>query len=50
MANGYTFTKGKLAKIKASEAKMTPAQRRSVSKALVDANTAANEPHKKRKG
>lgn len=50
MANGsYTFTKSDLNKIKAKESKMSPEKRRAVSKALVEANTAANTPKKKRK-
>ena len=51
-AKGKTFTKAELARVKASESKMTPAQRRATSKALVEANTAANAPktvHKKKK-
>ena len=44
MANGtFTFTKEEVAKFKAKEAKMTPAQRRAASKALVEANSAANK-------
>lgn len=45
----FTFTKADLAKIKAKEAKMTPAQRRAASKALVESNSAANTPKNKRK-
>ena len=41
-AAGYTITKADAARIKAKDAKMTPAQRRATSKALVEANTAAN--------
>ena len=41
-ANGYTITKADAARLKAKDAKMTPAQRRAVSKGLVEANTAAN--------
>lgn len=41
-AKGKTFTKADLARVKASEATMTPAKRKAVSKALVGANTAAN--------
>lgn len=50
MANtkGYTFTKAELAKIKGSENKMSPAKRRAISKALVEANTAANPKTKKK--
>ena len=40
---GYTITKSDAARLKAKDAKMTPAQKRSVSKAIVDANTAANK-------
>lgn len=49
MAN-YVLTKSEIAKFKAKEAKMTPAQRRAASKAMVEANTAANKLPKKRKG
>lgn len=51
MANSksYTFTKSKLAQMRASEAKMTPKQKKAVSKALVEANTAANTVGKKKK-
>lgn len=49
MAKSFTFTKADLAKIKASEQKMSPTQRRAVSKALVQANSAANTPAKKKK-
>lgn len=45
----FTFTKSEIAKAKAKEARMTPAQRRAASKALVEANTAANKPRKKGK-
>lgn len=41
-AAGYTITKADAARIKAKDAKMTTAQRRATSKALVEANTAAN--------
>lgn len=41
-AKGLTLTKADLARVKANEAKMTGEQRRAVSKALVEANTAAN--------
>lgn len=50
MANSFTFTKSEIAKFKAKEAKMTPAQRKAASKALVEANTQANKLPKKRKG
>lgn len=49
MAKSYTFTKAELNKIKNSEAKASPAKKREISKALVDANSAANTPKKKRK-
>lgn len=53
MAKGFTFTKAEIAKYKEKEAKMTPVQRRAASKALVEANTAANKalstPRKKKK-
>lgn len=42
MASSKTFTKAELAKVKASDATMTPAKRKAVSKALVEANSAAN--------
>lgn len=44
MANNksITFTKADLAKVRASDAKMSAEKRRAISKALVDANTAAN--------
>ena len=45
----YTFTKNSLNKLKTSESKMTPEQKRSVSKAIVNANTEANTPRKKKK-
>jgi len=38
----FTITKAYAAKMKASEAKMSGAKRRAVSKALVEANSAAN--------
>ena len=41
-ANGYTITKADAARLKAKDAKMTPAQRRATSKGIVEANTAAN--------
>ena len=41
-AEGFTFTKEVIEKFKAKEAKMTPEERRAASKALVEANTAAN--------
>lgn len=46
---GYTFTKAELARIKSSESKMTAAQKRAASEALVKANSAANTPKKKKK-
>lgn len=49
-AKSYVLTKADVEKFKAKEAKMTPAQRRAASKDLVEANTAANSPRKKRKG
>ena len=49
MANSFTFTKNDKAKLRAKDAKMTPAQRRSVSKALVEANTSANRMKSKGK-
>ena len=51
MANDkvFTLTKAYLAKVKASDAKMSNAQKRSVSKALVEANTSANVPRKPKK-
>lgn len=51
-AKGITLTKADFDKIRARDAMMTPAQRRATSKALVEANTAANAPkrvHKKKK-
>ncbi len=42
MDNSYTLTKEEIEKFKAKEARMTPEQRRAASKALVEANTAAN--------
>lgn len=45
----FTFTKTELAKVKAREAQMTPTQRRAASKALVEANSAANTPRKRKK-
>ena len=48
-AKSVTFTKADLDKYKAREAKMTPAQKKAVSKALVEANSAANTPRKKKK-
>ena len=48
-AKTYEFTKEELAKIKAKDAKMTPAQRRALSKALVEANSAANNIGRKKK-
>lgn len=47
--NSFTFTKTELAKVKAREAQMTPTQRRAASKALVEANSAANTPRKRKK-
>ena len=44
----YTFTKAELAKIKAKDAKMTPAQKRATSKAIVTANSAANTPKQRK--
>lgn len=41
-SNGITLTKADLAKVRAKDAKMTGAQKRAASKALVEANTAAN--------
>ena len=38
----FTITKSYAAKMKAADAKMSGAKRREVSKALVDANSAAN--------
>ncbi len=49
MANSYTFTKSDKAKLKAKDAKMTPSQRKATSKALVEANTAANRMKSKGK-
>ena len=51
MANtkSYTITKADAARIKAKDAKMTPTQRRSVSKGLVEANTSANRMKSKGK-
>lgn len=51
MAIGKTFTKAELARVKASDATMNPARRKAVSKALVEANTAANSmtPAKRKK-
>ena len=49
MAKGYTVTKADAARLKKKDAKMTPAQRRAVSKGLVEANTAANAIKKKGK-
>ena len=48
-STSYTFTKAKLAKIRSSESRMTAEQKRAVSKALVEANSAANTPRKKKK-
>lgn len=48
-ANGYTVTKADAARIKAMDAKKTPAQKRATSKALVEANTAANRMKSKGK-
>lgn len=45
----FTFTKSELAKVKSKEARMTPAQRRAASKALVEANSAANNTKKPKK-
>lgn len=45
----FTFTKTEIAKFKAKEATMTPAQRRAASKALVEANSAANRMKSKGK-
>ena len=42
-AEGYTITKADAERIKAKDAKMTPEERRALSKDLVEANTAANE-------
>lgn len=47
-AKGYTFTKADVTKYK-STANMTPAQRRTVSKGLVEANSAANKMKSKGK-
>ncbi len=47
-AKGYTFTKADAAKYK-STANLSPSQRRAVSKALVEANTAANKMKSKGK-
>ena len=47
--SSYTFTKADLARLKASEAKMTPNQKRAVSEALVKSNSAANTPKTKKK-
>lgn len=49
MAKGFTFTKAEIAKARAKEAKMTPAQRRASSKNYVIANTKANGAKKKGK-
>lgn len=49
MAKSFTFTKAELNKIKTSENKMSANKRREISKALVEANSAANNPKKKRK-
>lgn len=52
MANtngSHVFTKSELARYKADNAKMTPAQKRSVSEALVKSNTKANNIPKKGK-
>ncbi len=49
MAKSYTFTKAKLAKMRTSESKMSAKRKRAVSKALVEANTAANSIDKKKK-
>ena len=46
-AGAFTFTKAELKRIKNSEAKITDAQRREISKALVKANSAANTPKKR---
>lgn len=48
-AKSYTFTKAKLNKMRSDEAKMTPSRKKAVSKALVEANSAANTPKKKKK-
>lgn len=47
-AKGYTFTKADAAKYK-STANLPPAQRRAISKGLVESNTAANAIKKKGK-
>lgn len=49
MAKGYTVTKADAARLKAKDAKMTPAQKRAVSKSLVQANSAANRVKSKGK-
>ena len=51
-AKGIVLTKSDLERVRARDTMMTPAQRRATSKALVEANTAANAPktvHKKKK-
>lgn len=47
-SDAFVFTKSELNKIKASDGKMTDARKRAVSKALVEANSAANTPKKKK--
>lgn len=42
MANSFTVTKAYGAKLKAQDARMSPEQRRAVSKGLVESNSAAN--------
>ena len=45
----FNFTKTEVAKFKAKEAKLTDKQRLAASKALVKANSEANNPRKRRK-
>ena len=51
MANSksYTFTKADMAKMKAKDSAMTPAQKKALSKSLVNANSAANRMKSKGK-
>lgn len=49
MAKGIVLTKADLDRVRAKDAKATPAQRRAMSKALVESNSEANTPKSARK-
>lgn len=48
-AKGITLTKADLDRVRAQDAKASPARRRAISKGLVEANTEANTPKSARK-